>query len=250
MSFRAPRSLSVLILLAFFVLPLAASIALHTPTTNPWYQASMAASGLAPDPALVKEAVVQVYAARAYGWRGAAAVHTWIVVKKPEAPAFTRYDVVGWGGAPVVRKDYAAPDGLWYDVKPQVLLDRRGPEAEALIDEIEAAVASYPFAQTYHSWPGPNSNTFIAHVARSVPGLRLDVPANAIGKDFLPITEPIARAPSGTGVQVSLLGLAGVLVAAEEGVEIDLLGLSAGIDIARPALRLPGIGRIGLPKAP
>lgn len=239
----------MLLLLALFVVPLAASVALHTPSANPWYQASMAASGLAPDPAVVHDAVVQVYAARAYGWRGAAAVHTWIVVKKADAPALTRYDVVGWGGPPVVHKDYAAPDGLWYDVKPEVLLDRRGPQAEALIEQIEAAVASYPFAQTYQSWPGPNSNTFIAYIARSVPDLGLDLPANAVGKDYLPITMPVARAPSGTGVQLSLVGVLGILVAAEEGLEINLLGMSAGVDVARPALRLPGLGRIGLPKS-
>ena len=246
---NSPLRATVLLLLAFFVVPLAASIALHTPTANPWYQASMAASGLAPDPGVVHDAVVQVYAARAYGWRGAAAVHTWIVVKKAAAPAFTRYDVVGWGGSPVVRTNYAAPDGLWYDGRPEVLLDRRGPEADALIDKIDAAVASYPYADTYLSWPGPNSNTFIAYIARSVPDLRLDIPANAVGKDYLPITMPVAPAPSGTGVQVSVLGALGILVAAEEGLEINLLGLSAGVDVARPALRLPGIGRVGMPKS-
>ena len=106
----------------------------------------------------------------------------------------------------------------------------------------------YPYADTYRTWPGPNSNTFVAHVAREVPELRLDLPANAVGKDYLPLTSAIASAPSGTGVQLSVLGLAGVLVAAEEGIELNLLGLSLGIDIARPALRLPGLGRVGLAK--
>jgi hypothetical protein len=103
---------------------------------------------------------------------------------------------------------------------------------------------------SYHSWPGPNSNTFVAWVARSVPQLGLDVPANAIGKDFLPLSAPVARAPSGTGIQVSLLGLVGAIVAVEEGIELDLLGLSLGVDIAHPALRLPGFGRLGLAKSP
>lgn len=207
----------------------------------------MAATGLAPDPAHLSDAVVQVYGAKAFGWRGAFSVHTWIIVKRRGAAQFTRYDVVGWGGAPVVRENYAAADALWYGGRPEILLDVRGREAEPLVGEIEAAVASYPFVDTYHTWPGPNSNTFVAYVARSVPALRLDVPANAIGKDYLPLTSPIARAPSGTGIQVSLLGLAGLIVAAEEGIEIDVLGLSAGIDVLRPALRVPGLGRLGLP---
>ncbi|HZQ61741.1 MAG TPA: DUF3750 domain-containing protein, partial [Casimicrobiaceae bacterium] len=112
------------------------------------------------------------------------------------------------------------------------------------------AVEAYPFVDTYHSWPGPNSNTFVAHVARSVPALRLDLPANAIGKDFLPLTAPMARAPSGTGVQFSVLGLFGFILALEEGVELDVLGLCVGVDFARPALRVPGLGRIGLAEHP
>src|SRR5438128_9894077 len=136
--------------------PLAISIATHTPAAVPWYQASLGSSGLATDPAKVREPVVQVYAARAYGWRGAIAVHTWIIVKRAGAPAFTRYDVVGWGGAPVVRENYAGVDALWYGGHPELLLDRRGPDVEPLVREVQEAVAAYPFVDTYHSWPGPN----------------------------------------------------------------------------------------------
>jgi len=240
--------LALLILAAFLLVPLAISVVTHTPSSVPWYQASMEATGLAPDPANVSEAVVQVYAAKAFGWRGAFSVHTWIIAKPAGATRYTRYDVVGWGGAPVVRQNYAAADGLWYGGRPEILRDMRGKDAEPLIEEIEAAVAAYPFADTYHTWPGPNSNTFVAYVARNVPGLRLDIPANAIGKDYLPLTAPITRAPSGTGMQVSLLGLFGFIVAAEEGLEVDVLGLSAGVDVLRPALRVPGLGRIGMPE--
>lgn len=147
-----------------------------------------------------------------------------------------------------MRENYAAADALWYGGRPEILLELRGEKAESLIRDIEAAVAAYPFAHTYHIWPGPNSNTFTAYIARNVPALRLDLPANAIGKDYLPLTSAIASVPSGTGFQVSLLGLAGALVAIEEGVEINLLGLSAGIDFLHPALRLPGLGRIGVRK--
>lgn len=238
--------IALLLIAAFLLVPLAIGVATHESSPVPWHQASMAATGLAPDPAQTPEAVVQVYAAKAFGWRGAFSVHTWIVVKPAGAAQYKRFDVVGWGGARVVRENYAAADALWYGGRPEILLDRRGREAEPLVREIEGAVAAYPFADTYHMWPGPNSNTFTAYVARNVQGLRLDLPANAIGKDYLPLTSPIARAPSGTGVQVSLLGLFGLLIAAEEGIEIDILGLSLGIDLLRPALRVPGLGRIGL----
>ena len=238
--------LALLLIAALFLLPLAIGAATHESSPVPWHQASMAATGLAPDPTRTREPVVQVYAAKAFGWRGAFSVHTWIIVKPAGAAQFKRFDVVGWGGAPVVRENYAAADAHWYGGRPEILLDRRGEEAESLIREIEAAVAAYPFADTYHIWPGPNSNTFTAFVARNVPSLGLDMPANAIGKDYMALTSPIARAPSGTGVQISLLGLLGLIVAVDEGIEINILGLSAGIDVLRPALRVPGLGRIGV----
>jgi hypothetical protein len=240
------KRLAVLILLALLVVPVAVSVAMHAPAQQPWYAASRAPTGLAPDPAEVREAVVQVYAARAFAWRGAFGVHTWIIVKRSDAAAFTRYDVVGWGGPPVVRKDYLAPDAQWFGSAPELLLDRRGADVDALIGRIEAAVASYPHVNEYRTWPGPNSNTFTAWVARSVPDLGVDLPPTAIGKDYLPLSSAFARAPSGTGGQVSLLGVLGLTVAAEEGVELNVLGLSLGVDLTRPALRLPGLGRVGM----
>ena len=226
--------------------PVLIKSAAHSWAHVPWYQASREPTGLAPDPAAERRAVVQVYAASTFGWRGIVAVHTWIVTKPAEGEAYTRWDVVGWGGGRVVRRDYAGPDAMWYGQRPSLLLDRRGEDAAALIPRIEAAVASYPFPERYRSWPGPNSNTFTAHVGRSVPELGLDLPPTAIGKDFRAFDDAVGRAPSGGGVQFSLYGVAGLILAPEEGIEINLLGLSLGVDVARPALRLPAVGRIGV----
>jgi hypothetical protein len=236
----------MLLVVALFVIPLAISVATHTPAAATWYAASREATGLAPDPTMFREPVVQVYAARTFGWRGAFGVHSWIIVKREGAGAYTRYDVIGWGGPPHVRQNYAAPDGVWFGSQPEILVDHRGNGVETLIDQVEAAVRSYPFNDAYRTWPGPNSNTFVAHVGRSVPELRLDLPANAIGKDYQPLSAALGRAPSGGGFQVSLFGLLGLLVAPEEGLEINVLGLSLGVDVAEPALRLPGLGRVGV----
>jgi hypothetical protein len=143
--------------------------------------------------------------------------------------------------------DRAGPDNHWFGSRPARLVDLRGAEVDALIDKVEAAVKSYPHADRYHSWPGPNSNTFIAHIGRAVPELRLDLPPTAIGKDFLANGDLAARAPSGTGVQVSLFGLGGLLIGWEEGLEVNVLGLSFGLDVNRPALRVPAVGRVGFP---
>ena len=115
-----------------------------------------------------------------------------------------------------------------------------------MIDGIEAAIKNYPYPDTYRSYPGPNSNTFLAHIGREVPELRLDLPANAIGKDYRPLSHPAGLSSSGSGVQLSLLGLLGASIGLQEGVEINVLGLNFGLDLNSMGLRLPFIGRIGL----
>jgi hypothetical protein len=212
-----------------------------------WRSASRAPVGLAPSPTVTPEPVVQVYAARTVRWRGYFGVHTWIAVKPRDASEYTVYEVNGWrlrriGTAVMVT--HRAPDSRWFGEAPELLAERRGPDVAPLIERIERAAASYPYADTYRVWPGPNSNTFSAFVLREVPELRVDLPSTAIGKDYLG-TSLFARTPSGTGVQVSLFGLLGVLVAVEEGVEIDVLGLTVGVDPKDLSLKLPLAGSVG-----
>jgi len=114
---------------------------------------------------------------------------------------------------------------------------------EAVIAKLPVAVARYAYPNSYSAWPGPNSNTFTAHLGRAIPELRLTLPSLAIGKDYLPDGQVFARTPSGTGYQMSLHGLLGVAAAADEGFEVNLLGLVAGFDLRHPAIKFPGIGR-------
>jgi hypothetical protein len=203
----------------------------------------------APDPHTTPEAVIQVYAARARGWRGVLGVHTWIAVKRRGAASYTRYEVMGWGvdrGLPAVRVNRMGPDNYWFGARPDKLVDLRGDRLDEVIAKVETLVAAYPYPSTYRLWPGPNSNTFTAYVARAIPELRLDLPPTAIGKDYLPGGALGALStPGGAGAQVSLLGLGGVLVGREEGIELNLLGLTFGVDLNRPALKLPVVGRLG-----
>jgi len=214
-----------------------------------WRTANRDSAGVAPLPTETPEAVVQVYAARAFNWRGIFAVHTWIATKPANAKDYTVYHVVGWRARrnlPVVVADRDIPDRNWFGSSPEVLVDLRGKPAESAIPAIEAAVRTYPYPETYTLWPGPNSNTFTAYVARQVPKLRATLPATAIGKDFLAHYAPLDWAPSGTGFQISLAGALGLTLAAQEGLEVNILGLVFGIDFLRPALKLPFIGRIGV----
>ena len=240
--------MTLLILFAIFVAPALISLAARTSFFDQphWRESNHDSTGQAPSPNDHPDAVAQVYAARTWGNRGGVAVHTWLAVKRTGAPRYTRHEVIGWrlrrGGSAVVSGDDRAPDGEWFSNPPQLLADVRGPDVDAVIDKIEAAVAAYPHHAEYHTWPGPNSNTFTAHIARQVPELRLDLPPTAIGKDYLAAGALFARAPSGTGWQISLYGAFGVLVALREGVEFNLLGMTAGLRFWRPAVKLPGIG--------
>lgn len=212
-----------------------------------WRTASRESAGLAPDPAATPEAVVQVYSARTISWKGYFGVHTWIAVKPTGADKFRIHEVIGYrlrrAGTAVVSRD-GIPDARWFGAEPEVIRDVRGPGVDALIERIETAVQEYPYAGTYRIWPGPNSNTFTAFVLREVPELRVDLPPTAIGKDYLGVM-PVALTPSGTGGQVSVLGVAGVAAGWEEGVEVNLLGLTFGVDPIGLSLKLPILGRIG-----
>jgi hypothetical protein len=213
-----------------------------------WSSASRASSHQAPDPETTPEAVVQVYAARAFSWRGAFGIHPWFAVKPAGASGYTVYEKIGWRvmrGMPAISIAPRTPDAYWFGQKPTILAQLRGAEAEAAIAKIDAAAKAYPYNDTYRIWPGPNSNTFAAFVGRAVPELRLDLPSTAMGKDYLAPWSLFAPAPSGTGWQMSILGLAGVLVAVEEGIEFNLLGLTIGVDPFDLAVKLPGLGRLG-----
>ena len=212
-----------------------------------WRTASSAPVGLAPDPAATPEAVVQVYGARTWGWRGNFGVHTWVAMKPENAPAYTVYEVIGWrmrhsDSALVIHE--RAPDAHWFGNAPELYSDKRGMEAEKLIPRIEAAVQSYPHAKEYSAWPGPNSNTFVAWITRAVPELGVDLPPTAIGKDYLG-KSLFGSAPSGKGVQFSLGGIFALTASGVEGLEVNLLGLTFGINPFDPALKLPLLGRLG-----
>ena len=215
--------------------------------SNDWRTASREPVGLAPDPAATPEAVVQVYAARTVNWKGYFGVHTWIAVKRTGATEFTVHEVIGYrlrrDGTTVVAR-VRPPDSRWFGAEPDLLRDVRGPGVDALIDRIETAAQNYPYNGTYRIWPGPNSNTFTAFVLRDVPELRVDLPPTAIGKDYLGLS-PVALTPSGTGGQVNVLGLAGIAAGWEEGVELNVLGLTFGVDPVSFSIKLPLLGRIG-----
>ena len=153
-----------------------------------WRTTSREPAGIAPAPAVVKDAVIEVYAADAYSWRGWFAVHTWLAIKEQNADEYRVFEVVGWrvrSGLPALREyTTKTPDRYWYGARPEKVLSLVGGKANRLIDDVKAAIAVYPYANEYTLVPGPNSNTFPAWVGKQVPELGLDMPFNAIGSGY------------------------------------------------------------------
>ena len=227
--------------------PLIVVVAGEVDISGNWQNASRQSAGIAPNPNTNLEAIVQVYAARAFSWRGIFGVHTWIATKSKNAKLYTIHQVVGWrarhGGA-AISSSPGVPDRYWYGNRPKILADLRGAKATTAIDKIDRLIKQYPYNHQYTLWPVPNSNTFIAYLSRHVSEIKVDLPPTAIGKDYLENGNLIAPSPSNTGYQFSLFGLFGVLASIEEGIEVNILGLSFGIDPLDLAIKLPGIGRL------
>ena len=67
-------------LLLILVLP-GLILAVGCSNDKDWRTASRESAGIAPDPARTNEAILQIYGAKAWGWRGWFAIHTWIAAK-------------------------------------------------------------------------------------------------------------------------------------------------------------------------
>jgi len=153
-----------------------------------WRTASRQSAGMAPDPSVTMEAVMQVYGADTWGWRGWFAIHTWIAAKRTGESNYKVYDVVGWrgySGQSVMRITQDIPDRYWFVEKPRLIKEHRGKEVDDLIDAVDKAAHVYPWKTTYKAFPGPNSNTFTAWIAKHVPELELDLPFSAIGSGYV-----------------------------------------------------------------
>jgi hypothetical protein len=237
-----------LFIFIIFLLPTFASAGLWAIKERPsrWSDARWSSAGILPKPEESQDAAIYVFSAMTGGLKGAVASHAWIVFKEKGAKAYTRYDKVGWGSP--IRRNHRDPDAFWYSNPPQLVTSVTGAKAELLIPKIEGAIAAYPYAEPggYTIWPGPNSNTFVAYVLRTVPELGAVLPPHAVGRDYLPNGEFLHIDDDWKDVHVTLRGLIGFSVGARSGVELHFLGLVAGLDLAAPGLKVPALGRLGI----
>ncbi|MDX7950197.1 DUF3750 domain-containing protein [Lichenihabitans sp. Uapishka_5] len=243
-----PRPLIALLLFCLAYLgPVAwRALAYYRAPASVWWSADRSSAGLLRPAHQAPEAAVRIYAAPTVSWRGIFAVHCWIVLKPADAPAYQRWDLTAWGDP--IRVDGFSPDGRWFGQVPEPVFTADGAEAAAMIPRLRAAIDRYRFRHQgdYRAWPGPNSNTFVATVMAAVPEMGATLPPNAIGKDFPVEGRWFGPTPSRTGLRLNLGGYFGLTVGWIEGFELNLLGGVIGFDLRRPALKLPGVGRIGM----
>ena len=252
--------------LIVFVLPISLRAALllsgyKTPAANSYdiERVDMSSSGLLPDPAQYSAARVVIMSAPMSGRRGQFLTHNWVILKRANAAAWSRYDVLGFasrdsdgmrngawlGNRPTLNR-YVA-DGFWFGRRPVIIADAEGGAAAAIIDRIEVAIEGYEESiGHYRFWPGPNSNTFVQAILRAAPELRASLPPSAIGKDFRPGIY-LGLTDSQTGIEAGIWGVFGFKIGWVEGLELNLLSFVAGLDVREPALKLPGFGRIEFP---
>jgi len=237
----------LLVFASFYLLPIAVSVLLHRAEGGGagWQTADRSSAGLLPPATRSRGAAVRIFAARTVRWRGVVATHCWIVLKPAGARAYTRYDCTAWGEP--IRVNGFEADGRWFGSIPKLVFAADGAAAASLVPRIEAAIAGYAWRNRgdYRAWPGPNSNTFVAAVLDAVPEIGAALPPTAIGKDYPYDGRWLRPTPSRTGVRLTLGGYAGVTVGWVEGLEVNVLGAVAGLDLRRPALKLPGLGRLG-----
>lgn len=244
---RLLRNLALTIL-CLFIMPALATAGWWSVQDRPdsWRSADWSSSGILTQAPHKDEAAIHVLAARTGGLKGAFSLHSWLVIKKPGSDLYERYDKVGWG-MPIRQNAYAA-DGRWYSNAPYIVASVTGADATRLIPKLEAAIADYQFSKQgdYHIWPGPNSNSFVAHVMRAVPELGTKLPSNAVGRDYAPGLVSVDIAPDWLDLHVTFGGLAGFAVGIRSGIEFHFAGLVAGLDLAHPSIKVPAYGPVRL----
>jgi hypothetical protein len=242
---RSRRKTLSLVFFAVFLAPVLFAVGALAYRGGPahWGEYDRTIASQLPAASAHPDARILVMSSRTRGWKGVVAVHSWVVIKGENEKAWRRYDVAGWGNP--VRLNWWPPD-LWFGAHGTVVADIKGSKAQALLPRVDAAIKDYQYRNSgdYRIWPGPNSNTFVATVLRAIPEVGATMPPNAVGRDFRPWPY-IGLTDSRTGVEANLWGLLGLKFGWVEGLEMNVLGLVAGVDVRNPALKVPGFGRVG-----
>ena len=124
-----------------------------------------------------------------------------------------------------------------------LLLVLEGAEAAACVPAIREEAARAAEGFEYRAFPGPNSNTYTTRILQAVPGLATELDHNSVGKDYTPFVSAGWTA-AGDGLHLDTV-LVGASLGYLSGVELHVAGLTLGLSLWPPALKLPVLPRIG-----
>ena len=162
-------------------------------------------------------------------------VHSWIVLKRAGASDWTRYDVVGWGNP--VRINGWPADGRWYRQHAGRHRRRVRPAGrERSSQGSRQRYDDYRFAQpaTTRSGRDPTATASpppcCARCRNSASRCRRTRSAAISATASMPAGPTAAPASSSTSQAMPAIKIGWV-----EGIEINLLGLVAGLDLRHPA---------------
>jgi hypothetical protein len=185
-------------------------------------------------------------------WYTHFAHHTWIDVKRGGERKWERVEVLsetsGAKTGPIPAR-VAASDWRW-DRPVRLLAQFEGPAAERIAARLEACAKEHDplYLEHYDAWPGPNSNTFMAELAREIPELAFVFDHNAVGKDYGGWFSAGATA-SKTGFHVDTVPL-GFTFGLREGIELHFLELNFGVQLWPPRIELPFLPELPPPSSP
>ncbi|MFT5906723.1 MAG: hypothetical protein ACI9E1_002335 [Cryomorphaceae bacterium] len=169
------------------------------------------------------------------------ATHTYLDYRENVDSPWNRIEVYNPKSG-IVQKQIsvaAASSTIRFNERVRILSQSDGLANPHFARDIRAFAASYDDS-VYKSYPGPNSNTFMEKMIRKVEGVSAILDHNAIGKEngFY-----AGKTTGGTGLKLQTPVL-GVALGLKEGVEVSALGLSGGVSIYPPSIRIPFLPKL------
>lgn len=173
-------------------------------------------------------------------WYSTFAEHGWFDVRGKDG--WTRVEVISQNSGVRIQRiptPEAHSDERFGGRQVHVLGLYKGESARVMGDALLARAPDFPYADYYSPWPGPNSNTFVDWLSKEVSGLAVVPYPTALGKDYPRngwIDAGITSTRTGLELELMVLGVQAGLI---EGVELHVLGLTLGVGIWPPQLKLP-----------
>lgn len=168
-------------------------------------------------------------------WYSRFASHSFVEYRESPSSAWRRLEIVNKDSGIVheeISQAEATATTRWGN--PVHLVSQSKVDGPLVVRKMEKIAKNYDDS-LYRPWPGPNSNTFTTEIIREVNGVTGMLEHNGVGKDhglyFGPTT-------GGTGLEIQATYL-GVEAGLREGVQLNLLGLTAGVGIWPPSLKVP-----------